>query len=96
MSEYTEAAPNLSKLVDQAAFEKDFPEPVPPKPPVTTTTGAKKAALYAYVKAIYATGSRKVPLIRTAVAVGVPVLWVRIIVREIEAAIAAVYSEDVE
>lgn len=93
---YEEAAPKLSTFVDEVTFMADFPPPSAPPPPAPAPIAAKKRALYDHVKAIYATGSRKVPLHKTAATVGVPVGWVKIIVEEITAALAVVHAVEPE
>lgn len=92
MSEYTDAAPNVSQLVDELAFKVDFPEPPPPNPGPPQPNGAKKLALYEAYVAEYQANNGAVALSRLAREMNVPRNWCVILDREVRAAMAAVYG----
>ncbi|MEE9367165.1 MAG: hypothetical protein V3W44_10790 [Dehalococcoidales bacterium] len=92
MSDYTDAAPNVSKIVGVSAFKADFPKPAPPAPPVPEPNSAKKTALYEAYVAEYNSNNGAVALSRLARTMQVPRNWCVILDREIRAAIAAVHA----
>lgn len=95
MSDYTEAAPSVSRLVDAEQFAIDFPADAPPAPPLPNPTGAAKVALYAAYKAEYNSNGGAVDLRALAIAQGVPLHWCRILALEVAAARAVVHAEPV-
>ena len=96
MSIYTDAAPNVSKILGVTAFKEDFPEPPAPPEPVPAPTTAKKKALYEAYVAEYNANNGAVALSSLARTMGVPRRWCVILDREVKAAIAAVYAPPVE
>jgi hypothetical protein len=88
---YEDAAPNVSQLVDEAAFRADFPEPPAPPAEQPDPNAAQKLALYQAYRDEYAANGGAVALRRLARSVGVPYRWVEILDREIRAAMAELY-----
>ena len=93
MSDYTDAAPNVSKLRSEAEFSADFPAPPPPPEPVPEPTGPSKVALYAAYLAEYTANGGAVDLRRLATSQGVPYHWCVILRDEVAAARAVVHAE---
>lgn len=96
MSDYTEAAPNVSKLVTLTQFKLDFPAPRPPAPAPSEPDDTGKAALYQAFRTEYNTNGGAVDLRRLARSQAVPIKWCRILMREVAAAKAAVYAVEPE
>jgi hypothetical protein len=94
MSEYSEAAPNVSKLVDEAEFQLDFPPPVEPPAPLPDPDGAKKRALYEAYVSEYRNNGGVVALARLARRQGVPPKWCQILDSEVKAAMAVFYGNE--
>ena len=92
MSTYEDAAPNISKLVNLAAFCADFPGPYPPPEPQAELTAQAKAALYAAFRDEYRANAGCVNLGRLARQQRVPLRWCRILMDEVTAAKAAIYG----
>lgn len=96
MSDYTDAAPNVSKLATEAQFRNAFPPPpAPPAPPPEPTAGTQLELLQAYA-AEYTSNGGAVDLGALARAVNVPLRWAQICDREVHAAIAALYAAEPE
>jgi len=96
MSDYTDAAPNVSKLKSEAEFKLDFPAPPEPSPPPPEPNAVKKAALYAAFVAEYNANGGAVALKRLAKSQGVPLRWCKILAAEVAAAKGAVYAVEPE
>lgn len=94
MSDYTDAAPNVSKLRSEAEFRSDFPASAPPAPPAPEPKAARKAALYAAFRAEYNGNGGAVDLAKLARDQGVPIKWCRILMREVVAGKASVYAAE--
>jgi len=92
MSDFTDAAPNVSQLVTETQFKNAFPEPPPPDPPVPEPDAAKKLALLMAYRDEYNANNGAVALTRLARTMGVPRNWAVICDREVRAAIPVVYA----
>jgi hypothetical protein len=92
MSDYTDAAPNVSQLKSETEFKADFPEPAPPPAPLPDPSAQKKAELYAAYVAEYTANGGAVALRRLARTVKVKYSWAVTLDREVRAAIAALYA----
>lgn len=96
MSTYEDSAPTLSKFITEEQFKADFPEPVADEVEQVDPEPGQKIALYDYIKASFATGRKRIEVVRVARDLGVPLWWVRLAAREIRAAYAAVWAPEVE
>ena len=90
MSDYSDAAPNVSKFKSATEFEDDFPVPGPASSGSPEPTAGRKLALYNAYVAEYNSNSGAVQLRRLSRSMDVPHKWVLILHDEVRAALAVV------
>jgi hypothetical protein len=92
MSDYTDAAPNISQLATESQFKASFPEPPPPPEPLPEPDAATKLDLLMAYRDEYNANNGAVALSRLARKMNVPRRWCVVVDHEVRAAIAAVYG----
>ena len=85
---YEEAAPNISKVVNETTFKNDFPEETPYSNPLPEMTNTKILACYTLLKDVVGNGG----LPRIAQASGLATVQAKLLHAEVQAAKSFVYK----